>query len=87
MHPKFGQTGVQTHDLQIMDSIFHIPEMLVLTTEPSPTTQNHEEDWWLSTITRLTGSVVSDCLDLVICDHRKEYDVITPNILSETRCG
>ena len=35
MHPKFHPTRVGTHDLQTMDSIFHIPETLVLTTEPS----------------------------------------------------
>ena len=32
MHPKFDLTEVQTHDLQIMDSTFHVPEELVLTT-------------------------------------------------------
>ena len=26
-HPKFGLTGIQTHDLQIMNSTFHVPEM------------------------------------------------------------
>ena len=32
---KFDPTGVWTHDLWIMNSTFHVPEMLVLTTEPS----------------------------------------------------
>ena len=32
-HPKFDFTEVQTHDLQIMDSTFHVPEMLALTNE------------------------------------------------------
>ena len=36
-HPKFDLTGVRTHDLQIMNSIFHIPETLVLFTDPSRT--------------------------------------------------
>ena len=36
-HPKFNLTGVWTHDLQIMDSIFHVLGMLALTTEPSRT--------------------------------------------------
>ena len=31
MHPTFDLTGVQTHDLQIMDSIFHVSEMPVFT--------------------------------------------------------
>ena len=32
MHPKFDLIAkVRTHDLQIMDSTFHVPEMLVLT--------------------------------------------------------
>ena len=36
-HPKFNLTGVRTHDLQVMDSTFHVPETLALTTEPSGT--------------------------------------------------
>ena len=35
--PQVGPTGVQTHDLKIMDSTFHVPEVLILTTEPSGT--------------------------------------------------
>ena len=35
VHPKFHQTTVWTHDLWTMDSILHVPEMLILTTEPS----------------------------------------------------
>ena len=27
-HPKFDPAGVQTNDLQIMDSTFHVPETL-----------------------------------------------------------
>ena len=27
-HPKFDQSGIRTHDLKIMDSIFHGPETL-----------------------------------------------------------
>ena len=30
--PKFDLTGVRTHDLQLIDSTFHIPETLTLTT-------------------------------------------------------
>ena len=37
MHPKFDLTRVQTHNLHIMDSTFHISEMLILTTGPSGT--------------------------------------------------
>ena len=37
MHHKFDLTGVQTHDLQIIDSTFHVPDALALTTEPSGT--------------------------------------------------
>ena len=33
MHPKFDPTRVQTHNLQIMDSTFYVPESLALTTE------------------------------------------------------
>ena len=33
-HPKYNPTGVRTHDLPTMDSTFHVPEMLTLTTEP-----------------------------------------------------
>ena len=33
--PKFDPSGVQTHDLQIMDSVFHVLEVLVLITELS----------------------------------------------------
>ena len=36
-HTKFDLTEVRTHDLQIIDSICHIPETLVLTTELSET--------------------------------------------------
>ena len=38
-HPKFypNVNGAHTHDLQIMDSIFHVPEMSILTTELSST--------------------------------------------------
>ena len=39
MHPKFDLIEVQTHDLQIMGSAFHAPEMLVLTTDPPGTTE------------------------------------------------
>ena len=39
MHSMFDLTRVQTHDLQIMDNTFNIPEMLVLTTEPSGTSK------------------------------------------------
>ena len=37
MYPKFDSTGVWTHDLQIMDNTFYVPEMPVLTIEPSGT--------------------------------------------------
>ena len=37
MHPKFDLTKVQTHNLQIIDSIFSIPEILILITELSGT--------------------------------------------------
>ena len=37
MHPKFNPTRVPTHNSQIRDSAFHVPEMPVLTTEPSQT--------------------------------------------------
>ena len=37
MHPKFNLSKVQTDDLQIMDSAFYVPEMRVLTIEPSGT--------------------------------------------------
>ena len=37
MYLKFDSTGVQTHDIQIVDSTFHAPEIFVLTTEPSET--------------------------------------------------
>ena len=36
-HPKFDLTGIRTYGLQIMDSTFHVSEMLVLITEPSDT--------------------------------------------------
>ena len=32
MRPKFDPNGVQTHNLQIMDRKFHVPEMFALTT-------------------------------------------------------
>ena len=35
MHPMFNTNGVQTHELQVMDSTFSVLEMLVFTTEPS----------------------------------------------------
>ena len=35
--PKFDPTGVQTHDLQIIGSTFHVPGTLALTTELSRT--------------------------------------------------
>ena len=35
--PSSNLPGVQTHYLLIMDSTFHIPEALALTTEPSGT--------------------------------------------------
>ena len=37
MHLKFDPTKVRTHDLSITESIFHVPETLVLTTELSRT--------------------------------------------------
>ena len=37
MRLKFDANAVQTHDLQIVDSIFHVPKILPLTTEPSGT--------------------------------------------------
>ena len=40
MHLKLDLAGVQTHDLQIIDSTFHVPEMLVLTTESSGNSWN-----------------------------------------------
>ena len=36
-HLKFEWTGVRTHDLWIMHSIFNVHEMLTLITEPSGT--------------------------------------------------
>ena len=36
-HSKLDPIGVRTDDLQIMDNTFYVPEMLVLTTEPSGT--------------------------------------------------
>ena len=36
-HPNFDPTGAQTHDFQITDSTFNVPEMLILTTESSGT--------------------------------------------------
>ena len=32
--PKLDQTGVRAHDLQIMESTFHVPKTPTLTTEP-----------------------------------------------------
>ena len=40
MHPKVNPIGVRTHDLQIMDSSFCVPETLALTTEPSETSNS-----------------------------------------------
>ena len=37
MHFKFNLAGVSAHNLQIMGSTFHDPEMLALTNEPSGT--------------------------------------------------
>ena len=37
MHHKLDPTGVQNHDVQFMDSIYHDPEMLALTTDLSGT--------------------------------------------------
>ena len=34
-HPKFDPTKVWTHDLQIMDSTFHVRETAAVTTEAS----------------------------------------------------
>ena len=34
-HPKFEPTGIRTHDLQIMDNTFHVPETFTLTSKPS----------------------------------------------------
>ena len=40
MNRKFDPTfGVQTHDLHIIDSTFHVPEILALMTEPSETSK------------------------------------------------
>ena len=33
-HHKLDPTGIQTYDLQIIDSTFHVLEMIVLTTVP-----------------------------------------------------
>ena len=42
LHPKFESTGVRAHDLQIIDTTFHVPQTLVLTAEPSGTScRNH----------------------------------------------
>ena len=35
--PNFDRIRVWTHDLQIMNNTFHVPETLTLTTEPSGT--------------------------------------------------
>ena len=35
MHPTFDLTEIRTRDQWIADSTFHVPEALVLTTEPS----------------------------------------------------
>ena len=37
MNPKFNLIGIRTHDLKTMDSTFHVPETLALTTEPPGT--------------------------------------------------
>ena len=37
MYLKFDLTGIRTHDIQIMESIFLIHEMLALSTEPPGT--------------------------------------------------
>ena len=39
MYPKIDQlqTSIQTHNLQMMDSTFHVSEALALTTGPSGT--------------------------------------------------
>ena len=39
-HPKFYPTGDRTHDLQIMDRTFHVPDMPFLTNRPSGTIRN-----------------------------------------------
>ena len=41
MHPKCDSIRVQTHDFQIVNSIFHVLAMLVSTTEPSMTSACH----------------------------------------------
>ena len=33
-HPKFNPTEVRTNDFQIINSTFHVPEMLVLKNNP-----------------------------------------------------
>ena len=42
-HPKFDPTRVQTHNIQIMESTFHVHEVLALTTKPSGT---HKKHFW-----------------------------------------
>ena len=36
-HLKFDLIGLQTHDFQVVIRKFHVPEMLILTTEPPGT--------------------------------------------------
>ena len=43
MHHKFNLARVQTHDLQIMDTTFHLTQILVLTTGLLGTLKNSEE--------------------------------------------
>ena len=46
VHPKFDPSGIWTHDLQIIDCACHVPEMLVLTAEPSGTSFLPSQYFW-----------------------------------------
>ena len=48
-HPKFDPTKGWTHNLQIMDSTFHVPEIFVLTTSAQVIIElSGHQYWWLA---------------------------------------
>ena len=71
MHPKFDQTSVRAHDLQIMDSAFHVPMMIALTTETRGTLSYRDALLFcLLSDFRACESLV-DCNKLAFCNEEK----------------
>ena len=89
-HPKFNPTGVWAHDIQIMDSTFHVHQMLVLTTKSSGLLRVHTiftSFWIYSYILNVSGDVSQNLSQITTTWWINVWIKETQSLLPYWSCG